>query len=327
MRLMVFALLLVSSLSATAHDLGLARITLESSGPGSVRLDARLPIVLEPSAPQVAQGCTVNRLGERAHNRLDKTVSWLIGCDPVSESGDRSVFLDWQREAALVIVLRKDGTRTEQLIDADAGSIRLDLTVLMQDAPGIGASAIKFLKLGFEHILEGVDHLAFILGLCLIAGGWNLVKLVTAFTVGHSLSLAAASLGWVNVPSPPSEALIALSIAFIAREALVHPDQRSHSYPLVVIFGLLHGLGFAGALSALGVVPENLVTALISFNIGVELGQLVFIAGVLFLVAVLRSVTSVNLAVTRTTISIGLGSIAIFWTLERVASFLPESVF
>ena len=86
MRFMVFALLLVSSLSATAHDLGLARITLESSGPGSVRLDARLPMVLEPSDPQVALGCTVSRLGQRVHNRLDKTVSWLIDCDPVSDT-------------------------------------------------------------------------------------------------------------------------------------------------------------------------------------------------------------------------------------------------
>ena len=108
--------------------------------------------------------------------------------------------------------------------------------------------ARSYFLLGVEHILSGWDHLAFVLCLCLLARGWRLVKLVTGFTLGHSVSLALAAFDAVRLPSPPTEACIALSIAFVAREALLPRALRRHGPGMVFAFGLLHGLGFAGAL-------------------------------------------------------------------------------
>ena len=136
-----------------------------------------------------------------------------------------------------------------------------------------------YLILGTEHILTGVDHLLFVLGLLLLVRGFGkLVKTVSAFTVAHSLTLVAATLGWVHVPSPPVEATIALSIVFVAGE-IIRARQGDASltqrYPWVVAFtfGLLHGLGFASALAEVGLPQLSIPIALLFFNIGVEIGQ------------------------------------------------------
>ena len=143
------------------------------------------------------------------------------------------------------------------------------------------------MQLGVEHILTGVDHLLFVLCLILLVPDIRkLLLTVTAFTIAHSITLAAASLGFVNVPTAPVEATIALSIVFLASELLRDPHQRSditQTYPWLVAFsfGLLHGLGFAGALAEIGLPHGQIPLALFSFNVGVELGQLAFIAAVL----------------------------------------------
>ena len=147
--------------------------------------------------------------------------------------------------------------------------------------------SMVYLKLGVEHILLGIDHLLFVLALLIIArGGWQVVKTVTAFTVAHSITLAAATLGLVHVPQRPVEALIALSIAFVATEIVRDRDGRAGlaaRAPWIVAFafGLLHGFGFAGALSEVGLPQGHIPLALLFFNLGVEVGQLVFIAAVL----------------------------------------------
>jgi len=316
----------LANASASAHDLGLARITLVPLAPDSIRLDAKLPAKLDPASPSVDANCNPYELGQRVHDRLNKTVSWRIDCNMLHPDAAIPVVLDWQREGALIVVLGPDGARTERLVDADAGSIHLNLSELLGDDNSAGASALRYLRLGVGHILAGIDHLAFVIGLCLIASGWRLVKLVTAFTVGHSLTLAAASLGWVTVPSPPTEAVIALSIAFIAREPMLPADRRRHGFLLVVLFGLLHGLGFAGALSELGVAPGNLLTALVSFNVGVEIGQLLFISLIVTSAAALRQVLTLDLERARIPVALALGSIAIFWTFGRIVAFAPAGM-
>jgi hydrogenase/urease accessory protein HupE len=154
-----------------------------------------------------------------------------------------------------------------------------------------------YLHLGVEHILFGIDHLLFVLALLLLVKGWwRLVQTVTAFTVAHSLTLAAATLGFVHVPQQPVEAVIALSIVFVASE-IVHERQDrsglSARQPWIVAFafGLLHGFGFAGALSEVGLPQTAIPVALLFFNVGVELGQLLFIVSVFAAVAGARHIT------------------------------------
>ena len=184
-----------------------------------------------------------------------------------------------------------------------------------------------YLKLGVEHILLGVDHLLFVLALLIITRGtWLLVKTVTAFTVAHSITLALATLGYVHVPLAPVEALIALSIVFVAVE-IVHQwqgrDGLTARAPWIVAFafGLLHGLGFAGALSGVGLPEGSIPLALLFFNIGVEIGQLLFIAAMLCAFAMVRRMRPSAPRWAGAAAPYAIGSIAMFWVIERVAAF------
>jgi hypothetical protein len=189
-----------------------------------------------------------------------------------------------------------------------------------------------YLVLGVEHILLGIDHLLFVLALLLLVHGvGRLVATITAFTVAHSITLVAATLGFVHVPSAPVEAVIALSILFLAAELArrqfnvraVPPASDSADltvrFPWLVAFafGLLHGFGFAGALTEVGVPSHALSLALLFFNVGVEIGQLVFIAGVFGLGWLIRrGALRVPVGWQRAA-AYGIGSVAAFWVVER----------
>ena len=185
----------------------------------------------------------------------------------------------------------------------------------------------SYLVLGVEHILGGIDHLLFVLALLLIVrGGRRIVATVTAFTLAHSITLVAATLGWVQLPGPPVEAMIALSIVFVAAE-IVHglrgrPGLTARA-PWVVAFtfGLLHGFGFAGALAEVGLPQKAIAVALLMFNVGVEIGQLLFVA-----VAMLMLVLLARLPVQRRgwmpyALPYAIGTVAMFWVFERVGAF------
>src|SRR5688572_27731664 len=193
---------------------------------------------------------------------------------------------------------------SETRIDVLARLVRLDGTVQLErilpvhpsfvgrPSPGRLEVVTTYTILGIEHILSGFDHLLFVLALVLLVQGTQrLLVTITAFTGAHSLTLAGATLGWVQVPGPPVEASIALSIAFIASE-IVHARQGRSSvtqrYPWIVAFtfGLLHGFGFAGALAEVGLPQSSIPIALLFFNVGVEIGQLLFVAAVLTVIAV-----------------------------------------
>jgi hydrogenase/urease accessory protein HupE len=175
--------------------------------------------------------------------------------------------------------------------------------------------------------LLGVDHLLFVLALILIAPNTRqLVLAITAFTVAHSITLAAAALGFVNVPPPPVEAVIALSIAFVAAEIVRARDGKTGiaaRAPWVVAFafGLLHGFGFAGALSEVGLPANNIPAALLFFNVGVEIGQLLFVAVVLGLAALIRSARRPLPRWAALAPPYLIGSLAMFWVIERVSVF------
>lgn len=181
--------------------------------------------------------------------------------------------------------------------------------------------------LGIEHILSGFDHLLFVLALLLIVKGTRrLLFTITAFTLAHSITLAAATLGYLWLPGPPVEATIALSILFLASELLkVNRGEQSltATYPWIVAFtfGLLHGLGFAGALTEVGLPQHEIPLALLMFNVGVELGQVIFVMLMLGLIWALGHVRRGWPAWARQAPAYGIGSMAAFWFLERVSGF------
>src|SRR3546814_300316 len=182
-----------------------------------------------------------------------------------------------------------------------------------------------YLPLGFMHIMEGFDHLAFVLGLLLLIGlRWRLLAAVTAFTVAHSITLALSVLGMVRLPSAQIEMLVALSILFVALEALRAArgkESLSIRQPWVIafLFGLLHGFAFAGALTAIGLPPDAVPQALFLFNLGVELGQITFIGSVALLLAVRRFIPAAALRgrEARNLAAYAIGTMACFWLLER----------
>jgi hypothetical protein len=184
--------------------------------------------------------------------------------------------------------------------------------------------ARAYTLLGIEHILGGIDHLLFVLGLLLIVRNrWLLVKAITAFTLAHSVTLGAATLGWVYVPQAPVEAVIALSILFLASELAKqhhgHAGLIEHCPWLVAFtFGLLHGFGFAGALREVGLPENEIPLTLLTFNVGVEIGQLLFVGTVLLGLAAMRQFFLRLPAWVHATPAYGIGTMAAFWWLQRM---------
>lgn len=221
----------------------------------------------------------------------------------------------------LVRLERLDGTAQVTRLTPSSPSF------VVEAAPGAIQVAMTYVKLGIEHILSGIDHLLFVLALIIITGGgWKLVKTVTAFTVSHSITLSLAALGFVHVPQQPVEAIIALSIVFVASEILHGRQGRpgiTARAPWIVAFsfGLLHGLGFAGGLSEIGLPEGHIPLALLFFSVGVEAGHFLFIGAVLALVAVGRRIKLPTPQWAQLALPYAIGSVAMFWVIQRVAAF------
>ena len=252
-------------------------------------------------------------------------------------------------EAAIAI----DGleaTRTDVLARVEHGSGRTQTVRLtpsqpefklteasMMEASGTAAVIRTYFNLGVEHILLGFDHLLFVLALLfLVEGRRRLVATITAFTIAHSLTLAAATFGWMQVPQAPVEAVIALSIMFLAVEILRRRQGRTgiasdKPWIAAFVFGLLHGLGFAGALREMGLPEHAVPLALAFFNVGVEAGQLLFVAAVIIIFRLTdllisnRSATTERTPVPETVLarpaSYVIGTLAAFWLIERTYGF------
>ena len=202
---------------------------------------------------------------------------------------------------------------------------------VVEVAPSALEVARTYLVLGVEHILLGVDHLLFVLALLILVKGMRrLIATVTAFTLAHSLTLAAATLGVVHVPGPPVEATIAVSIVFVASEIIHSREGKAgltEKFPWVVAFtfGLLHGFGFASALSEVGLPQSAIPVALLFFNVGVEIGQLLFIASVFAVIRFAQQVTR-RVEVSQPAWAwrvppYAIGSVAAFWIIQRIAAF------
>ena len=247
-----------------------------------------------------------------------------------SLTADDELVLPWSIDGIMLTANWNDGYEARQLFTNKAGVITVPLAQLQAGSGSLLDSVRRYTGLGIEHILLGVDHLLFVLALLImVQGAWPLVKTITGFTIAHSITLGLATLGFINVPTRPVEATIALSIAFVCTEIIYAKQGRAgitYRYPWLVAFafGLLHGLGFAGALSKIGLPPDEIPVALLFFNVGVEIGQLMFIAVAVIAIRLFARLPLQEWQRLRVATVYVIGVLATFWVLERTtAIFLP----
>ena len=231
--------------------------------------------------------------------------------------------------SCIVKVVLLNGQKFNKLLGPD------ELSWTVPDKESWAGVAKQYTILGIQHILKGWDHLLFLICLMIVAGnGRKLLITITGFTIAHSITLALSALNVVKLPIPPVEAVIALSVVYLAVEiALQKKDSLTYRYPIAVSssFGLLHGFGFAAVLSDIGLPQIEIVTSLLFFNIGVELGQIIFVLGILLLWLLIRKLTlnrdflnRINLSrtVMEKSAAYFCGIIASYWMIERLYGFL-----
>lgn len=223
--------------------------------------------------------------------------------------------------AAMVRVFWRDGQTRVYTLTAAQPSVQLYGSA--DDPRGMGEIARAYTVLGVEHILAGFDHLAFVMALLFLVGfNRRLLLTISAFTVAHSLTLALSALGWLALRPPPVEAGIALSIMLVAGEALHARETLSRRWPALVafLFGLVHGLGFAGALREIGLPQQHLSMALLTFNVGVELGQLAVVGAAYGLYRLFAKLPAFSMA--RVPALYAIGGVAAYWSIDRIAGML-----
>ncbi len=323
------ALLLLLSASAGAHTLGVDPADLTEMADGSYRLVSRVPPRFQGAirAPGLPARCALEGNPRGARGAYE--VRFVFRCETPLVAGD-VIELPWRREGAMLTINWAESEPVTRFAGREGAVITVDLTEYLAGSCSFWAGAKRYTLLGIEHILEGLDHLLFVLALLfIVSNNWKLIQTITAFTVAHSITLGLATLGYINMPSAPVEAAIALSIVFLCVE-IVHARRGkkglAFSYPWVVAFsfGLLHGLGFAGALADIGLPPDEIPLALLFFNVGVEIGQLIFVFGVLAVLALLRYAAGITreskvFVAGERALVYGVGVLASYWLLERSA--------
>jgi len=288
--LLILLLALVLPGIARSHDIGVTQAELVELEEDAYEFSARigLGVAARHPAPELPEHCAFT--GTPAGVQTPSARLWEFSCSGRLTADDQIV-LRWLRDGAMVSANWRDGSEGRRLFGSENGAIVVALAELQAGSSGTLDAVGRYTVLGIGHILEGIDHLLFVLGLLLIVSTPHLrvmplIQTVTAFTIAHSLTLGLATLGFVDVPSRPVEAAIALSIVFLAMEVVrgwQGHESLTHRQPWLVAFGfgLLHGLGFAGALADVGLPQAEIPIALLFFNVGVELGQLLFVAVVL----------------------------------------------
>jgi hydrogenase/urease accessory protein HupE len=316
------------SRGAYAHEVRPAYLSIEETAPGRYDVLWRTPVLSGMRLAVVLKlPDEVREVGEPIVQALPGTLleRRVIDAGEGGLAGKRIEFPGLQATITdvLVRVELRDGTRSTTLVRPSQPFVEIAA------ARGPLAVAGAYLAHGVEHIVFGFDHLLFVLGLILIVRSVRvLLMTITAFTIAHSITLALATLGVVDVPGPPVEAMIALSILLLACEILrLRRGEASSTarWPWLVAFsfGLLHGFGFAGALTELGLPQRDVPLALFAFNVGVELGQLAFIAAAVGVLSVARR-TRVLAALERHALPVAayaIGILAAFWFFQRLAGF------
>ena len=326
-KIILLALLLASCTSSVeAHRLQPAYLEISEQEAGKFSILWKRPIVgnrpmnIYPQLPSSCRNLTdpvVQILPSGAVER------WIVDCGSDGMVNET------------IVINGLSSTQTDTLLRIALADGSEYTTVLRPDSPSFlippEASKTKiagsYLRLGVEHILGGFDHLLFVLGLLLIVRSTSLlIKTITSFTLAHSVTLAMAALGFVHVPQAPVEAVIALSILFLATElSKQHRGETGLTtkapWLIALCFGLLHGFGFAGALTEVGLPQSDIPLALLFFNVGVEVGQLMFVSGVLVVTWLIQKAKFRWPVWAQQAPAYAIGSLAAFWFIQRTVSF------
>jgi hypothetical protein len=326
--ILILALLATFASGVSAHEVRPAYLELRQTGPETYAALWKVPGLGENLRlglyVELPAGCTNVTAPRATMVNNSYTERWAIKrAGGLDGSTIHIAGLSATTTDVLVRLERLDGSTQVTRLTPSAPSF------LVEAAPSVLEIARTYSVLGVEHILTGIDHLLFVLALLIITGGgWRLVKTVTAFTISHCLTLTAATLGWVHIPPPPVEAVIALSIVFVAAE-IVRQRRGIEGFtahaPWIVAFsfGLMHGLGFAGGLSEAGLPVGHIPAALLFFSIGVETGHFLFIGLVLSLTALVRHIRIPFPRWAEFVPPYAIGTIAMFWAIQRTLSFFP----
>ena len=319
----LFALVVLSALtfalanSAFAHEVRPAFLRLTELSPG---FDALPRFAAQFKQPQVdgrflnlrvASNCEA---GESTVQASDSALAenFILQCDAASLQSIQILGLERTLIDTLVSISYRDGQTLNRIITGKNSTL-----VLADSTPAVPT----YFALGIQHLLFGFDHILFlIMVLYLVKTPLAMLKVVTSFTVAHSLTLVATTLGWLHLSIAPIEALIAASIVLVAYENLRSRRTLIHLYPVIVVFsfGLLHGLGFAGAFAELGLPRDSQVSALFLFNIGIEFGQLLIITVILLGVALIRKLNLAMHPFAFVAPCYFAGAMASFWLIQRV---------
>ena len=312
LRALLLAGLVLLASAASAHEMSMAEMEVRQMSPREFlwqwTASGSRPVG-EALTPRWPQGCSAEQ------NVLRCGEGGLSGTLAIDGVGKRY-------SAAMVKVFWQDGQMRVYTITAAQPTVHLFGSA--EDQRGMGEIAWAYTALGVAHILNGWDHLLFVISLLFLVGfNRQLVYALTAFTVAHSLTLGLSALGWLTLRRPPVEAAIALSIVLVAGEALHRQQTLSRRWPALVafVFGLVHGLGFAGALKEIGLPQNHLLMALLTFNVGVEIGQLLVVAGAYVVYRTLLA-TAPRAQLARVPALYVIGAVAAYWSIGRVVSII-----
>ncbi|GAO42754.1 HupE/UreJ family protein [Flavihumibacter petaseus] len=326
-RLILIIALLTVAGAASAHEIRPAYLEIRENADHSLQITWKQPIMGEvgvPLFPEISAGWLNDSLAENSYTEAYLIKRWQIPPDHASldQQSVRIRGLERTITDALVQVTTATNGSFTFLLKPVQPYVTLNLS--RPQAPPVW----QYIQLGIYHIWSGFDHLLFVFGLLLLVKKTSrLVWTITAFTIAHSITLALATLHIITISPSFTEAAIALSIAFLAVELVNHyngNDGLTYRYPWLVsfLFGLLHGLGFAGALSEVGLPENNIPLALLLFNVGVEIGQLAFVAVMLLILAGVRRLQLSLPAWVNEIPGYFIGTLAMYWFVERVMALL-----
>lgn len=308
------------------HGLDPAALTLQESGPGIFAVTWRASALRLPGAdvrPLLPARCRQVSGAEATEAADHVTLRWTIDCGPAGLAGEAIGVADLAaaKISALLTIAREGGERVQVVLSPRSPSFTVP------DRASRWEVVRGYVHLGIEHILSGPDHLLFVFGLLLLVSASRLLlQTITAFTLGHSVTLSAAALDLATVPSRPVEVLIALSVLILAvelaRDAPRTTALRRFPWAMAFAFGLLHGFGFAGALAEAGLTAADVPLALLSFNAGIELGQLAFVGFILACGALLTRWLPAAAARSTRPAVYAMGVLAAFWCFERMADWI-----
>lgn len=309
---------LITACPAAAHEVRPAYLELSETEPQTFDITWKQPVLDGRRlrlTPQLPETCTQTRPQKQELAPGAIITRWQMRCS--LETGTISVAgLDRTLTDVFLRVSYLNGDSKSGLLRAAAPSLSLG------DA-STASPALAYFRIGVDHIVFGWDHLLFVFGVVLLVKLRQLLWTLTAFTIGHSLTLGAAALGFASLPGPPIEILIALSITFLAAEALWRAQGRetlAGRYPALIAggFGLIHGFGFAGALADIGLPKSQELTALLLFNLGVEAGQIAVVIALLALGWIIAKARDAALPPARTLAAYAIGITGAYWAIERI---------